>query len=110
MVGKEEVPMSIHAAALEGLSDPLNAMINNGTMKESMSKVAVFKDVDVEVYAAFCEFAYTGKFESTLANQVNEHLKPDQKPRMSRPSPLRRDMPRTMRKKKRRRKSMRVTL
>ncbi|PCG99262.1 BTB/POZ [Penicillium occitanis (nom. inval.)] len=77
LVGEEETPMSIHAAALEGLSDPLNAMINNG-MKESKSKVAIFKDVDVEVFAAFCEFAYTGKYESTLANYLNEHPEPDQ--------------------------------
>lgn len=47
-------------------------------MQESMSKVAIFKDVDVEVFAAFCEFAYTGKFETTLANYVNEHPEPDQ--------------------------------
>ena len=69
--------MSIHAAALGGLSDPLNAMINNG-MKESRTEVAVFKDVDVEVFAAFCEFAYTGKYESTLANYTNEHPEAEQ--------------------------------
>lgn len=74
-MGEEEAPLTIHAAVLKGLSDPLSAMINNGTMKESTSGVAVLKDVEVEIFTAFCEYAYSANFSSTRAKYVNKKLR-----------------------------------
>lgn len=54
--------MKIHAAVVEGLSDPMYAMINNGQMMESVDQVAELDDVSPEIFAAFCEHAYTGKY------------------------------------------------
>ncbi|KUL82269.1 hypothetical protein ZTR_10761 [Talaromyces verruculosus] len=77
LVGEKETPLTIHAAVLEGLSGPLNAMVNNG-MKESISRAAVLKDVEVEVFVAFCEFAYAGRYEITRANLMNRDIETDQ--------------------------------
>lgn len=52
-------------------------MVNNGAMMESRSGVAVIKDVDIEVFAAFCEFAYTGEYESALAKYTIQKSKSD---------------------------------
>lgn len=52
--------MKIHCSVVDGLSDPLRAMINNGQMKKSISRVAELEDVDVEIFGGFCKFAYTG--------------------------------------------------
>ena len=45
-------------------------MVNNGAMKESRSGVAVIEDVDIEVFAAFCEFAYAWTYDSTLVKYI----------------------------------------
>ena len=59
-------------AAVKGLSDPLYAMINNGTMKESISGVVSLQDVDVDIFEAFFEFAYTGNYDSMLGTLTHE--------------------------------------
>lgn len=84
LVGEEETRLSIHAAVLDGLSGPLNAMVNNG-MKESISRVAVLKDVEVEIFAAFCEFAYTGLYQITLATLMNRDTETGQKTARDKP-------------------------
>ena len=71
-MGEEKTPLTIHTAVLKGLSDPLNAMIHNGTMRESTSRVAVLEDVEVEIFTAFCEYAYRSNFAFTRANYVNQ--------------------------------------
>lgn len=43
-------------------------------MKEALSGVAVLKDVDVDIFTAFCEYAYSGDFEFTRANHVNREF------------------------------------
>lgn len=73
-MGEEEIPLTIHTAVLKGLSDPFDAMINNGIMKESTSGVAVLKDIDVEIFPAFCEYAYSSDFACTRANHINREF------------------------------------
>lgn len=62
LVGQDRTPITIHADVVKDLSAPLHAMINNGVMIESATKVAVLEDVEVEVFQKFCQFAYTGDY------------------------------------------------
>lgn len=54
--------MTIHVNVVTNLSAPLAALISNGVMKESTSKVAVLDDVEAETFKKFCSFAYTGGY------------------------------------------------
>ena len=49
------------------MSDPLQAAINNGKTEESLTKTYPIKDVDVDVFIALCEFAYTRDYTSSIA-------------------------------------------
>ena len=51
--------MKIHTAVVQGLSDPLYAMMTNG-MQESVEKTASLSDTEPAVFAMFCEYAYSG--------------------------------------------------
>ncbi|KAJ9219101.1 hypothetical protein DTO271D3_5748 [Paecilomyces variotii] len=62
LVGQEQTPLTIHAAIVHNLSEPLYTLINNGLMKESISRVATLDDVETETFIAFCEYAYTGAY------------------------------------------------
>ncbi|KKA23889.1 hypothetical protein T310_2073 [Rasamsonia emersonii CBS 393.64] len=44
------------------LSEPLDNMMNNGHMRESRTGTAVLDDIEVDVFVAFCEFAYKGSY------------------------------------------------
>lgn len=80
LVGKDRTPITIHADVVKDISAPLHAMINNGVMTESTTRVAVLEDVEVEVFQKFCQFAYTGnytvdetepKYEDETKNSAN---------------------------------------
>lgn len=47
-----------------GVSDPLYALFNNGSMKESQTGVLPLKDVDVDTFVGFSEYAYTGAYKT----------------------------------------------
>jgi hypothetical protein len=64
LVGSNNTPLTIHAAIVEDISDPLYALINNGCMKESNARVAILEDIEVETFVGFCEYAYTGAYKT----------------------------------------------
>jgi hypothetical protein len=42
--------------------------MNNGCMKESVSKTATIDDVEEETFIAFCEFGYKGRYTTPCRN------------------------------------------
>jgi hypothetical protein len=52
--------VTVQKAAVSGYSEPLDALMNNGDMRDSISGTVVLEEVEVDVFVAFCEWAYTG--------------------------------------------------
>lgn len=61
-MGNQCSNLTIHAGLVENLSLPLYALINNGKMKESNSKIAVLDDVEEDTFIGFSEYAYRGTY------------------------------------------------
>lgn len=61
VVGKEKVPVVVHAAALAATSTQIDRLINGG-MKEAKDKCAEIPDISVEDFTRFCEYAYRGDY------------------------------------------------
>src|SRR5271170_3492324 len=64
LVGPEKQPIDVHIDLIRSLSEPLDKLMNNGSMKESIEKVAVLEEVDVETFAQFAEFCYTHNYRA----------------------------------------------
>jgi hypothetical protein len=64
LVGPEKEPIDVHINLLRSLSEPLDKLMNNGSMRESTERVAVLEEVDVETFAQFAEFCYTGNYRA----------------------------------------------
>jgi hypothetical protein len=60
-IGEEEKPVVVHSAAIAATSEYFNALINGG-MDEAQKRCATFKDVRVDDFVRFCEFAYRGDY------------------------------------------------
>jgi hypothetical protein len=61
LVGPEEVPIAVHAAAISGLSEPLDRLINGG-MREAQENRARLRDLEKEDFERICEYAYRGDY------------------------------------------------
>ena len=61
-MGPDRARLAIHAGLVSELSKPLDALINNGQMKESTARCATLDDTEVDTFVAFCEFAYTDQY------------------------------------------------
>jgi hypothetical protein len=77
LVGKNRVPITIHADIVTDLSAPLAAMINNGVMTESTTRIAVLDDVEEWVFRKFCQFSYTGSYSVKLATSPRVTTRPN---------------------------------
>src|SRR5256885_485733 len=64
LVGPDKEPIDIHIRLLQSLSEPLDKLMNNGQMRESIERVAVLEDVDVETFGLFAEFCYTRNYRA----------------------------------------------
>lgn len=62
LIGHDQRKLTIHAGLVRNLSAPLDALINNGCMKEAVSRTATIDDVEEETFIAFCEFGYKGNY------------------------------------------------
>ncbi|PLB48837.1 hypothetical protein P170DRAFT_329615, partial [Aspergillus steynii IBT 23096] len=60
LVGRNRTAFTIHSELVRDISPPLHVLMNNGNMKESREGVAVLEDVEADVFAAFCEYVYSG--------------------------------------------------
>lgn len=67
--------MTVHKGLASGLSEPLDALMNNGKMLESTSGKAVLEHVDVNVFVAFCEFAYRGSYTVPTGREIDSDSK-----------------------------------
>ncbi|PGG99138.1 hypothetical protein AJ80_09402 [Polytolypa hystricis UAMH7299] len=76
LVGKDRSCVTIHAGVVQTVSEPINALINNGQMEESNLRVAVLEDVEVDTFIGFCEFLYTGTY-------ITPSLEPADDPKQS---------------------------
>jgi hypothetical protein len=64
LVGLDKEPIDVHIKLLQSLSEPLDRLMNNGTMKESTERVAVLEDVEVDIFGLFAEFCYTHNYRA----------------------------------------------
>ncbi|KAL1970388.1 hypothetical protein VTN77DRAFT_5548 [Rasamsonia byssochlamydoides] len=64
LVGPEQTCITVHRGLASQLSEPLDNLMKNGHMMESTTGTAVLDDVEVDVFVAFCEFAYTGSYSA----------------------------------------------
>ena len=60
-IGEQKKPIVVHAAAIAATSQQLNALINGG-MEESQQRCAHIRDVEVNDFLRFCEYAYRGDY------------------------------------------------
>jgi hypothetical protein len=65
LVGPEHVRFEIHSGILEELSQPLTRLMKNGSMKESTEKEAVLDDIEVDTFAQFANYCYSGNYQTT---------------------------------------------
>lgn len=62
LIGHDRRKLTIHAGLVHNLSAPLDALMNNGCMKEAVTRTATIDDVEEETFIAFCEFGYKGNY------------------------------------------------
>lgn len=48
--------------------------MNNGCMKEAISRTAFIEDVEEQTFIAFCEFGYKGKYTTPYRKEDDGHL------------------------------------
>jgi hypothetical protein len=71
LVGENQTPIVVHAAAIAQLSKALNTLIN-GPMVEAQTLTASWKDVSEEDLLRFCEFAYAGDYSTPPCRMAAE--------------------------------------
>jgi hypothetical protein len=62
LVGHNHTKITIQSALVKHVSRPLDRLMNNGETRESKVRIAVLEDEEVEVFVAFCEYAYTSDY------------------------------------------------
>ncbi|KKA24251.1 hypothetical protein T310_1715 [Rasamsonia emersonii CBS 393.64] len=75
LVGPERTSVTVHKGLASGLSEPLDALMNNGKMLESTTGTAVLEHVEVDVFVAFCEFAYRGSYTVPTGREMDSDSK-----------------------------------
>ncbi|KAF2761580.1 hypothetical protein EJ05DRAFT_530280 [Pseudovirgaria hyperparasitica] len=70
-IGREEKPIVVHAAVIAATSQQLNVLINGG-MEESEKQSARFKDVRVDDFIRFCEYAYRGDYTVPPCEKIRQ--------------------------------------
>lgn len=81
LIGENEEPISVHAAAIAKQSKALDTLIN-GPMVEAQVRSVSLRDVSVEDFLKFCQFAYTGDYStpsSTTRAETSLPSKADEK-------------------------------
>ncbi|KAJ9234047.1 hypothetical protein DTO280E4_3843 [Paecilomyces variotii] len=66
LVGPNHTRLTIQTALAKHVSKPLDLLMNNGETRESKHRIAVLEDEEVEVFVAFCEYAYTCDYSVPL--------------------------------------------
>ena len=76
-MGTSASPVTVQSNLFEGVSEPLHALMNNGSMVGSRSRRARLDDVDLETFMGLCEYAYTRDYLSCLSQTEaqGEHLR-----------------------------------
>jgi hypothetical protein len=76
LVGKDHAKLTIQSGLARHVSKPLDHLMNNGQTRESKHRIAVLEDEEVEVFAAFTQYAYTGEY--TVPQQSPQSQPPQQ--------------------------------
>lgn len=79
LVGEDQTPIMVHAAAIAATSPQMDRLVN-GAMKEAGDRCAEIRDISVEDFTRFCEYAYRGDYavpvhtidETRLAGKIIE--------------------------------------
>lgn len=70
LVGPNHTQLTIQSALVKHVSKPLDHLMNNGETRESKVRIAVLEEEEVEVFVAFCEYAYTNDYTVPPAPQT----------------------------------------
>ena len=63
IVGQDAQCFTVPRAIAQGISRPFHVMMNNEHLKEGIEQQATIVDCEGEVFAAFCQFCFTGSYE-----------------------------------------------
>lgn len=65
LVRKEKAPVAVHTGFIKHHSEPLYAMITNGTVKESKTGIVTSEDVEEDVFLyGVCSYLYCGEYKT----------------------------------------------
>src|SRR5436190_24078009 len=74
LVGEDGTCFNIPATLAKGISEPLYKTMN-GEMKEARDGVLILKEVESDIFTAFCEYAYTRSYQiPTVAAELAQSL------------------------------------
>lgn len=62
LIGSNRTEFIVPACFISSLSPSLDALMNNGSMRESVDRSVVFENLTPNMFAAVCEYAYTGSY------------------------------------------------
>ena len=62
LIGKDAQCFNVPRALFKGVSEVLHNMVNNESLKEALEGQATIEDCEGEVFAALCEFCFTGEY------------------------------------------------
>lgn len=79
----------MHKDLAKDLSEPLHILMTNGQMVESISGTAVLEDIEVDVFIAFCEFAYKGSYLPPSFREMETNPESKKRKRGDSDSPIR---------------------
>jgi hypothetical protein len=77
VVGPDQQQFYLHLALVSDLSKPLDDMMNNQHMEESLDRTAYLKQTNAQTFALFAEFAYAGNYRSiTTSSRILPVISP----------------------------------
>ncbi|KAF2270884.1 hypothetical protein CC78DRAFT_5268 [Lojkania enalia] len=71
LIGKQELPVTTHSAAIAKLSEPLHVLIN-GPLLEALERRARFPDLEMCDFERICEYSFRGDYESPAPGSYEE--------------------------------------
>jgi hypothetical protein len=70
-IGPEATPIVVHTAAVAATSTSLDAIVNGNT-EEARAGMVTWKDVQVDEFVRYCEWAYRGDYTVSLRKKTKD--------------------------------------
>lgn len=72
LIGHDRRKLTIYAGLVYNLLALLDALMNNGCMKEAVTRTATIDDVEEETFIVFCEFGYKGNYTTSYCKDKED--------------------------------------